>query len=198
MKKTNSIASLKREEQRNSPKTLAFKIKVNEFLKESKPEIAYAIKRDLACMTNMPFYKDRPKVIRFKMNHIDLICEYAALFKTYQVEEFIIELIKKLSVNQKQIIRKAAPRLGSKKEIWEHAIPTKVIVEELIFMILKKDTTDLCKMLEIYKCAGQRALTKEQDKLLYKYRTSMPENWNWRLKDVNPLARYFEVGILLQ
>lgn len=198
MKKTNSIASLKREEQRNSPQTLTFKLKVNEFLKKSKPEIAYAIKRDLACMTNMPFYKDRPKVIRFKMNPIDLICEYAELFKSCQDEEFIVELIKKLSLNQNQIIRKAAPRIGVKKEIWEHAIPAKVIVEELISMILKKDTTDLRKMLEIYKCAGQRGLTKEQDKLLEKYRTSMPESWDWRLENVNPLARHLEVGIIHQ
>ena len=102
MKKTNSPASLKREKLRNSPETIVFKNKLSEFLINAKPEIAYAIKRDLACMTNMPFYKDRPKVIRFKMNPADLICEYVDLFKTIPDKDFVIDLVKRLSTNQSQ------------------------------------------------------------------------------------------------
>jgi uncharacterized FlaG/YvyC family protein len=42
--KTNSKASQRREQKRNSPETLEFKNKINDFLKNAKPEIAYAIK----------------------------------------------------------------------------------------------------------------------------------------------------------
>lgn len=194
--KTKSIRSLKREQKRNSPETIEFKNKVIEFLKNAKPEIEYAIKRDLSIMTSMPFYKDRPKVIRFKMKPIDLICEYAELFITCSDEEFIVNLVKKLSINQNQTIRKAAPRVGSKADIWEHVIPAKVIASELTIMILNKDLTELRKMLEVYERAGQRGLTKEQNKLLDRYRSSMPLHWDWRVDNVNPLARHTEVGII--
>ncbi|MCA0349545.1 MAG: hypothetical protein LCH35_09830 [Bacteroidetes bacterium] len=192
---TKSIASLKREQKRNSQETIEFKNKVIEFLKNAKPEIEYAIKRDLAIMTSMPFYKDRPKVVRFKMKPIDLICEYAELFTTCSDKDFIADLIKKLSINQNQTIRKAAPRIGKKSDIWEHVIPAKIIASELTVMVINNDLSDLRKMLEIYERAGQRGLTKEQNKLLDKYRCSMPSGWDWRLSDINPLARHTEVGI---
>ncbi len=191
-----SILSIKREEKRNHPETIYFKERVNAFLKNAKPEIEYAIKRDLATMTSMPFYKDRPKIVKFNMAPIDLICEYANLFITCDDKNFITELIKRLSVNQYQTIRKAAPKFGKKKDIWEHAIPAKVIVEELTTMVLNKDLTALRRMLEIYQLAGQRSLTKEQNKLLDQYRSSMPPEWDWRLESVNPLARHTAVGII--
>ena len=194
--KTNSIASLRREQVRNSVETIEFKNKVNEFLKSATPELQYAIKRDLSIMTSMPFYKDRPKVVKFKKDPIDLICGYATLFATCPDKEFIIKLIRKLSINQGQTLRKAAPRIGKKKEIWEHVIPAKVITEELIKMVLNNDLTDLRKMLQIYRLAGQRGLTKEENRLLDKYRCSMPLGWDWRHEDVDPLARHTEVGII--
>ena len=144
----------------------------------------------------MPFYKDRPKVIKFKMTPIDLICEYANLLLTCNDRDFIIELIKKLSINQYQTIRKAAPKIGKKKDIWEHAIPAKIIAEELTTMILNKDLTALKRMLEIYQLAGQRGLTRDQNKLLDLYRSSMPLGWDWRHENVNPLARHTAVGII--
>lgn len=196
MKKTDSAASKRREKQRNSPETIEFKNKVNEFLKNAKPEIAYAIKRDLACMTNMPFYKDRPTIVRFKMPSIDLVCEYLEFFNSAEDKEFVISLLKKLSVNQNQTIRKAAPRIGKKGDIWEHAIPTKVIVDELIEMVKSNDLSDMRKLLEIYNQAGQRGLTNEQNLLLSEYRSTMPLGWDWRHKDVDPLARHKFVGII--
>lgn len=196
MLKTRSLASLRREQKRNSPETIAFRNKVNELLKGTNPEIEYAIKRDLGSMTNMPFYKERPKRIRLAKEPVDLICEYAELFMTCDDQKFIVELVRKLSINQSQTIRKAAPRIGKKKDIWEHAIPTKIIVAEIIQMILRKDVTDLRKLLNIYRLAGQRSLTKEQNKLLDKYRSSMPHGWDWRNENVDHLARHTAVGII--
>jgi muconolactone delta-isomerase len=146
-------------------------------------------------MTSMPFYKDRPEVIRFKMDTIDLVCEYAELFTSCIDDEFIVKLIRNLSINQKQTLRRAAPMIGVKKDIWEHVIPAKVIADEIIKMVLAKDISDLRKLLEIYKIAGQRSLTKEQNKLLDNYRSSMPIGWNWRQENVDPLERHKLAGI---
>ncbi len=190
-----SIASIRREQKRNSPETIAFKKKVNALLEYADPVTAYAIKRDLAIMTSMPFYKDRPKVVKFEREPIDLICDYAKLFITCYDQQFISELIRKLSINQGQTLRKAAPRIGIKKEIWEHVIPAKVIADELIKMVLSRDLSDLPRMLEIYRSAGQRGLTKEENRLLDIFRSSMPVGWDWRHSNVDPFARHKLVGI---
>ncbi len=41
--KTKSKSSQRREQKQNSPETLEFKIKINEFLKNAKPEIIIKI-----------------------------------------------------------------------------------------------------------------------------------------------------------
>jgi hypothetical protein len=190
-----SKASLKREEIRKSPKILKFKNEILEFLKDKSPEINYAIKRDLACMTSMPFYKDRPEKIKIELTHRELLVEFMKEFHTHQDKDFIIRLIKSLNKNQAQTIRKAAPKIGQKSEIWEHTIPAKVIVNELILMIENEDISELDRLLNIYEKAGQRGITKEQDNLLSDFKSSMPCNWDWRDKNVNPLARHEAVGI---
>jgi hypothetical protein len=176
--KEQSLASKKREEKRNSPKTLELKKKVITFLENKNPEAIYAIKRDLACMTSMPFYKDRPKRIKLTLNKQELIVEFMKIFISHNDKKFIIKLIKLLSTNQNQTIRKVSPQIGNKSDIWEHVIPTKYIVDELILMIENEDISDLEKLLNIYRSAGQRGITKDQDLLLAEYKSSMPENWN--------------------
>jgi hypothetical protein len=193
--KEQSLASKKREEKRKSPKTLEFKKQINSFLEDKNPEIIYAIKRDLACMTSMPFYKDRPEKFKLTLNSKELIIEFMKEFIKHNDKEFIIKLIKSLNKNQAQTIRKIAPKIGKKSEIWEHVIPVKYIVDELIVMIENEDISELEKLLEIYELAGQRGITKEQDLLLSEYRSSMPENWNWREENVNPIIRHEIVGI---
>jgi len=91
-----SEASLKRENERKSPKTLEFKNKINEFLTGVDPKISYSIKRDLSVMTNMPFYKDRPEVIKVSILVQEMIIKYAELFVTCEDQEFIVKLIKSL------------------------------------------------------------------------------------------------------
>lgn len=193
--KEQSLASKKREEKRRSPKTLEFKRQINSFLEDKNPEIIYAIKRDLACMTSMPFYKDRPERIKLTLSNKKLIVEFMKAFVKHNDKEFIIKLLRSLNKNQAQTIRKVAPKIGKKSEIWEHVIPAKVIVDELILMIEKEDISELEQLLKIYELAGQRGITKEQDLLLSDYRSSMPENWNWREENVNPIIRHEIVGI---
>jgi hypothetical protein len=193
--KEQSLASKKREEKRKSPKTLDFKRQINSFLEDKNPEIIYAIKRDLACMTSMPFYKDRPERIKLTLSNKELIVEFMKAFIKHNDKEFIIKLVRSLNKNQAQTIRKIAPKIGKKSEIWEHVIPAKFIVEELIVMIEKEDISELQQLLKIYELAGQRGITKEQDLLLSDYRSSMPENWNWREENVNPIIRHEIVGI---
>jgi len=193
--KEQSLASKKREEKRKSPKTLEFKRQINSFLEGKTPEIIYAIKRDLACMTSMPFYKDRPERIKLTLNNKELIVEFMKAFIKHSDKEFIIKLVRSLNKNQAQTIRKVAPKIGKKSEIWEHVIPAKFILEELIVMIEKEDISELEKLLKIYELAGQRGITKEQDLLLSDYQSSMPKNWNWREENVNPIIRHEIVGI---
>ena len=192
---TRSKASIRREQIRLSTKTVEFKLKINNLLETADAEVAYAIKRDLAIMTSMPFYKDRPEVLKITKSPIELIHEFANLFCKCEDKEFIVKLIKRLGTNQGQTIRKAAPKIGGKKDIWEHAIPTKYVLDEMIKMILQNDIADLKKLLKVYEDAGQRGVTKRQDKLLREYRNRMPDGWNWRDEKVDPLARHKKAGI---
>ena len=110
---------------------------------------------------------------------------------------FIIQLIKSLSRQQNQTLRKVAPKVGNKKDVWDHVIPVKFIVDEIIKMILDKDVSQIEKLLTHYTNAGQRGLSDEEDKLLKtKYNCSMPQNWCWKNKNVNLFARYHAVGII--
>ena len=81
------------------------------------------------------------------------------------------------------------------KDIWEHAIPAKVIVDELIKMIENNCFKGIDRLLELYEIAGQRPLTKDDNKLLDTMKSSMPDGWNWRDVDVDCFARYNAVGI---
>ena len=194
--KERSSASKKREEIRKSPKTLEFKKQINAFLVGKNPEVVYAIKRDLACMTSMPFYKDRPEKIKITSSNKELLVEYMKTFINYDDKDFIIKLIRSLNRNQAQTIRKVAPKIGKKSEIWEHVITAKFIINELVLMIEKDDISELEILLNLYELAGQRGITKEQDLLLSDYRSSMPENWDWRKKNVNPFIRHEIAGII--
>lgn len=70
------------------------------------------------------------------------------------------------------------------------------ITDELIKMIENDDISEIKRLLDIYELAGQRGITKEQDLLLSNYRSSMPQNWDWKENNVNPLFRHEIVGIV--
>lgn len=172
---TRSQLSIKREEKRNSAKTLEFKNEVELFLKDKPDYISYSIKRDLAIMTNMPFYKERPNRIKISLSKFELLEEWIKIFSTHSDYDFIVRLIKNLNKNQSQLLRKLSPRTGTKKDIWEHAIPTNYLVNELLLMIKNKDLKDLSKLINIYIEAGQHPLTREENELLKEYNSSMPK-----------------------
>ena len=191
-----SKLSKKREKKRNSPETQKFKSGILDLVSNAEEEVAYSIMKDLACMTSMPFYKDRPKKVKITKDHVLMLKAYVELLANYHDEEFAIKTIKSLNKNQAQLLRKVAPKIGTKKDIWEHAIPAKVIVDEIIIMIKSKDLSMLDKLINVYQKAGQRALTEKEDKLLSNYKSSMPNEWNWRDENVDPLARHTIVGII--
>jgi len=191
-----SEASKKREQTRNSPATQEFRLKILDLVQNTEAEVAYSIMKDLACMTSMPFYKNRPEKVKITKDNVSMLKAYVELLINHHDEDFAIKTIKSLNKNQAQLLRKVAPKIGTKKEIWEHAIPAKVIVDEIIIMIKRKDLSMFDKLINVYQKAGQRALTKDEDQLLSKYKSSMPDDWNWKDENVDPLARHTIVGIL--
>ena len=191
-----SALSKKREEKRNSPETQEFRLKILDLVHDIEAEVAYSIMKDLACMTSMPFYKNRPDKVKITKDHASMLKAYVELLASYHDEEFATKTIKSLNKNQAQLLRKVAPKIGTKKDIWEHAVPAKVIVDEIIMMIKNKDLSMLDKLIDVYQKAGQRALTKDEDQLLSNYKSSMPDGWDWREENVNPLARHTIVGII--
>ncbi len=195
MEKTKSILSLKRDIKRNSIDTQIFKKQIEDFLINKPDYISYSIKRDLAVMTNMPFYKDRPKKIKIQLSKSDLLEEWIKIFSTHNDFEFISKLLKNLNRNQSQLLRKIVPKIGIKKDIWEHAIPTNFFVNELLTIIRNKDFTNLSKLINIYISAGQHSLTNKENELLKPFNSNMPSYWNWQDPNANPLERYVVVGI---
>ena len=88
-----SKASLNRELKRNSHETIEFKNQINYFLQGKPDFLNYSIKRDLAIMTNMPFYKDRPKVVKIKLTRPELLTKWMYTFVTHDNIDFIVKLV---------------------------------------------------------------------------------------------------------
>ena len=206
--KTKSILSRKREEKRNSQQTKDFRKKIINFLETTRAdnEIVYSIKRDLSKKTDMEFYKQKKKIVKIKRQNIEIVKEYVRLLIEYNDLDFAKRLIKKLSVQQDQALRKIALRseidqekakvYGNENGIWDHVIPVKVVVSEIVNMIKNNDASEIDKLLNIYCKAGQRFITKDIDNLLKnKYKACMPENWDWRNNKSDPLARYKALNI---
>lgn len=192
-----SNASKKRELKRNSKSTLIFKSEIEELLDGANSEIAYSMKKDLAAMTNMAFYKYRPKKIALQLTNKEIVKGYCHLLKNNNDIDFSKKVLMQLNKNQSQTIRKIAKKRGDKKDIWEHVIPVKIIVDEIIKMLENNNLTDIDKLLNLYEKAGQCAVSKSEDKKLNFYKSSMPADWNWRDPNVDIYARYSAVGIVI-
>jgi hypothetical protein len=190
-----SRASKQREKRRNSPSTVRFKLEIELLLEKADAQISYCMKKDLAAMTDMAFYKYRPKVIKIGLTKKEIIKGYVLVLSNANDIVLSKKALRELSKNQSQTLRTAAPRYGKAKDIWEHAIPAKVIVDELIKMIESSCFKGIDRLLELYEIAGQRPLTKEDNKLLDTLKSSMPNGWNWRDADVDCFARYNAVDI---
>lgn len=201
-KSCESTKSLLRKKKRHSPTIVDFRERIEDFLKEVKAEqdIIYSIKRDLSTMTSMEFYGRPKQRVRCRSDK-DTILQYIGLLKEYNDFDFSEKLLKKLSVQQNQVLRRLVPRRGSptpgKKGNWDHAVPTAVVVREIIAMLQKRRFTHLEKLLELYICGGQVHLTHEENQRLNSLglNNRMPESWNWREKKPNPFERYVVAGI---
>lgn len=202
MEKTSK--SKQRARKRNSPETLNLKIKLDEYLKQTNmtPLIAYSFKMDLKKMTDMPFYGESiPRPNRYKrLAAKEILIGYMNFLLIVNDIIFSEALLKAVSRQQTQVLRRVSPRIGIKKNIWDHAIPTAYIIGELLLMLRSKNIDNLPLLVELYVKAGQRPLTREQDELLNSngLKNSMPPNWNWKNSEVDVFARYNMAGIRLK
>ena len=110
---------------------------------------------------------------------------------------FSERLLRAISRQQSQVLRRISPRIGLKKDVWDHLIPTSYIVSELLTMLRERNIDDLLKLIDLYVSAGQRGLTKEEDNLLTAHglKNSMPPHWNWRNGSADIFCRYKMLNI---
>jgi hypothetical protein len=201
--------SLRREKIRNSPETETFRRKVLEFCafceKANRHEVAHSIKLDLSVMTHMPFYGEQHGERRRRIG-FELAVQYAQLLDAYGDMHFAKELLQRVTVQQSQLLRKIARRNSEDKRlfleatsdagIWDHAIPTKVVRDEIVAMLKRKKIEEVEPLLKVYVRAGQRKLSQKEDRIVAKeYRDKMPKEWNWSSPACDVFARYKAAGI---
>jgi hypothetical protein len=191
-----SKKSIIRANRRNSPANLSLKNELNEYLinRDTPPLIAHAFKMDLKKMTDMPFYGQkilRPAKYK-RLNPKEILIAYIDFL--FDVNDIFLSerLLRAISRQQSQVLRRISPRIGLKKDVWDHLIPTSYIVSELLTMLRERNIDDLSKLIDLYVSAGQRGLTKEEDNLLTSHglKNSMPPHWNWRNSSADIFCRY--------
>lgn len=201
---SRSRNSIRREIKRNSKEAEKFRNRVEQFFKDTKatPDVVYSIKRDLSTKTDMEYYGHEKKRVFLKRSEdIRIAKEYVRLLKEYGNDNFAKTLLRKLSVQQNQVVRRLAERKNKDRAnqikrlglrgIWDHAIPTRYVVSAIVNMLEKDDITDLNQLLEKYKEAGQWCLTtQENDAVCRIFNDKMPENWTLGNKNCDLLARY--------
>lgn len=191
--------SLRRERKRNHPTTAAFREEVKIFIRDTAahPEIAYAIQQDLKKKTDMPFYGLPVQRVQRTLKPKALLKAYAELLLRHGNHAFSKQLLQALNRQQQQTIRNMAPKLGPKGHFWDHAIPTAVIIKEVISMLEFGSLDEIDRLLDMYQSAGQRGITAEENRalILCGLQSSMPAGWDWRSSDADPLARYKQANL---
>lgn len=211
MGNSRSKKSLYREAKRKSETVNAFREKVECFLDATKASeaVAYSIKKDLSAKTDMEFYGQNKKQCVKCGSDIDMAVEYIELLHKYGDLSFAKQLLKKLGVQQNQVLRRLARRTQADKQlakrtklegraggIWEHAIPTKYVISEINKMLSLGDIKLARQLLERYEAAGQKFLSKKDEQAVsLHYRDTMPEKWDWKSTDCDLKARYKAAGI---
>jgi len=150
---------------------------MNKLQKAFIDEIYFGIKNELKHKTGEPLtYRIR-----------NAIAMYSLANDFYYTSQKTLDHIKKLKLN----ISKRSIKGLKNKITYEHAIPTKVILEECLKQPNKKYITDI-----LIKSDYVAILTHEEDKLLNDagFKFKMPDGWNFG-DDV--YARYKKVGIRL-
>lgn len=195
MKKEQSKASKYRKRVRNRPDTSAFRQQIIAACQDIEPQVAYSIQKDLKRMTSMPFYTIALDKVKITYSKLELVHAYAEFLLRYDDLVFARKLLSWLNRHQQQTIRQAAPRRGEKLAVWEHVIPSAVIVKEIIIMLEQGSLDGLERLLHIYESAGQVGLSQAENARLSAYKASMPAGWDWRDPAVDPFARHRAVGI---
>lgn len=166
-------------------------------------EIIYHIKNQLSIQTNMPYYKDKSKGKRNKLNKLLIIFEISKVLMTYNNSSFTRKLMSELAKNQNQALRGLSKKLKSDinrkskfpNGIWEHIIPIKYIRDTIINYINNKNMLELEEFLFwVENNTFQAYLTKEEDiKVNSLYKDNMPLDWDWKTGDI--FIRYKDAGI---
>lgn len=193
-----SKASIRREKKRLSPDTVSLRERIETVLANADPNIACCMRRDLKAMTDMPYYKMKIGRDSRKLTKTDIVKGYATILLKGKDLVFARKLFSLLNRNQNQTIRKLAPRMGVANDVWEHAIPSGYLVGEILKMIESGSLAEIDTLLNIYKKAGQRGLSKRQEALLVNYKDGMPDGWDWRKPNADHLARYAAVGLVIK
>ncbi|MBY0571483.1 MAG: hypothetical protein K2P61_09375 [Burkholderiaceae bacterium] len=178
-----------------------FRSQINEFLEKTSAddELTYAIKKDLSKRIDHPFYKIPKTKLKIVKTHKVLVQEYCRLLILYNDQHFSKKLLKVLSSQQEQSLRKIPPRSQAQKArkkrvgkgVWEHPIPVKYIVENLLHGICTRDRLYIERVLSIYEQAGSFFLTDEENSLIDpKYKQTMPENWSFNAENIDLFIRY--------
>ncbi|MBI3714063.1 MAG: hypothetical protein HY253_14035 [Burkholderiales bacterium] len=197
-----SKASLAREAKRNSPETRQFRNEIEHFLHvtNAEPNIAYFLRQDLKKMTDMAYYGMDIGHRTFSLKPTEIAIEYCNLLANFGTIEFTRKILKEISRQQNQTLRKLFLRppdqiakalsLGTKNGYWEHPIPLKFVrteLEKLIHCDLKKAHA----FIDILQCVNQIFLSKEQNAVLNAvHKDSMPDGWKWDVPDSDLYIRY--------
>lgn len=205
--------------QQMSPENQAFREQLELHFKQQQlpGKFAYAMKQDLKKRPDMLYYKmpdprmtalpdsrwsvalhllPVPRMSR-RPDLKTVLIEYAQFLIGIKDMTFSATLLRMLNRQQNQTLRRVAPRIGKKKDVWDHVIPAGYIVSEILRMVEALSIDGLERLLDLYAQAGQRAITIEEYAKLNAsgLRNAMPHGWDWRSEDADPFARYKSAGV---
>jgi|GEM_PF-1856301 len=205
--------------QQMSPENQAFREQLELHIQQQQlhGKIAHAMKQDLKKRPDMLYYKmPAPRMTALPdsrwsvalhllpvprmSGRADLktvLIEYVQFLIGVNDMTFSATLLRMLNRQQNQTLRRVAPRIGKKKDVWDHVIPTGYIVSEILRMLEAQSIDGLERLLDLYAQAGQRAISIEEYAKLNAsgLRNSMPHEWDWRSEHADPFARYKSAGV---
>ena len=147
----------------------------------NKFDLTYFLKEILS---NGKIYISRKAYLNYKND----------IFNTKTLKSFDKEESVNLMLEHKQQKYNLHYKINSNALTYEHATPTKVLIDILVRFNEKNELSD-DKIKEIISTYGNICIiTNEEDKLLNKYnlREKMPSDWNY---GDDPFSRYKKVGI---
>lgn len=185
---------------RQTPEWKQWRMRVLELIDKADLDVACSIKRDLSRRIEDPFYGEKIPTVPSRSN-VELLIAYAKLLERVHDDTFRKNLARAMSSHQQCLLKKFARRIGPKAadgQIMEHAIPTKFMADEMLRLIELGKLAALPALFDIYRKAGQRALSKQHDAILTSMglKDSMPRGWLWQRNGADYLARYRVAGVI--